>query len=128
MAADKKTKLLARQLFKLSFANGQITADQVSGVLGWVNKHSPRQSLSLLKIYQRLVATELSRSQAVVAHAGPLGAGVIAQIEKAMTQKYGRPVTATAAPDSSLLAGIRVRVGDDVYESSAASQLASLSD
>ncbi len=127
MAADKKTKLLARQLFKLSVVDGQVSADQVSGVLGWVNKNSPRQPLSLLKLYQRLIATELSRSQAVVAHAGPLGGGVIAQIENAMTKKYGRPVTATAAPDSSLLAGIRVRVGDDVYESSAASQLASLS-
>ena len=127
MAADKKTKFLARQLFKLSLADGQVSAEQVSGVLGWVNKHSPRQPVTLLKIYQRLVATELSRSQAIVAHAGPLGAGVIAQIEKAMTKKYSRPITATASPDSTLLAGIRVRVGDDVYESSAASQLASLS-
>ena len=127
MAADKKTKLLAHQLFKLSLADGQVSAEQVSGVLGWVNKHSPRQPVTLLKIYQRLIATELSRSQAIVAHAGPLGAGVIAQIEKAMTKKYSRPITATAAPDATLLAGIRVRIGDDVYESSAASQLASLS-
>lgn len=127
MAADKKTKLLARQLFKLSLVDGRVSAEQVSGVLGWVDKHSPRQSLSLLKIYQRLVTTELSRSQAIVAHAGPLGNGVLAQIEKAMTKKYGQPITATAAPDSSLLAGIRVRVGDDIYESSAAGQLAALS-
>jgi F-type H+-transporting ATPase subunit delta len=127
MAADKKTKLLARQLFKLSFANGRISADQVSGVLGWVNKNSPRQSLSLLKIYQRLVVTELAKSQAVVSHAGPVGPNVVAQIESAMTEKYGRPIQASASPDSSLLAGIRVRVGDDVYETSAASQLAALS-
>ncbi len=127
MAADKKTKLLARQLFKLSLADGQVSAEQISGVLGWVNKHSPRRPLALLQLYQRLITTELARSQAVVTHAGPLGAGMLAQIEKAMTLKYSRPVTATAAPDSSLLAGIRVRVGDDIYESSAASQLASLS-
>ncbi|HEY4245585.1 MAG TPA: F0F1 ATP synthase subunit delta [Lacunisphaera sp.] len=127
MAADKKTKLLARQLFKLSFEDGQVSADQVSGVLGWVSKHSPRHPLALLQLYQRLITTELARSQAVVSHAGPLAEGVLTQIEQAMTQKYRRPVTANASPDSSLLAGIRVRVGDDIYESSAASQLAALS-
>jgi F-type H+-transporting ATPase subunit delta len=127
MAADKKTKLLARQLFKLSLANGQVSADLVSGVLGWVNKHSPRHPIALLQLYQRLITTELAQSQAVVGHAGPLAAGVIAQIEQALTKKYHRPITATATPDATLLAGIRVRIGDDVYESSVANQLASLS-
>ena len=127
MAADKKTKILARQLFKLSLANGVVAAAQVSGVLGWVEKHSPRQSLTLLKLYQRLISIELAQSQAVVSHAGSLGSGVLAQIEQAMTKKYNRPITASASPDASLLAGIRVRLGDDVYESSVANQLASLS-
>ena len=127
MAADKKTKLLARQLFKLSLADGQVSAEQVSGVLGWMNKHSPRHPLALLKLYQRLITIELARSQAVVTHAGPLAAAVLPQIMQALTKKYQRPITATAELDSGLLAGIRVRVGDDVYESSVASQLASLS-
>jgi F-type H+-transporting ATPase subunit delta len=127
MAADKKTKLLARQLFKLSLVDGLVSTEQVSGVLDWVNKHSPRHPITLLKLYQRLITTELAQSQAVVSHAGPLANGVLAQIEQALTKKYQRPITASAESDSSLLAGIRVRVGDDVYESSAASQLASLS-
>ena len=44
-----------------------------------------------------------------------------------MTKKYQRPVTATAKPNPKLLAGLRVRVGDDIYESSVAGQLAALS-
>jgi F-type H+-transporting ATPase subunit delta len=127
MAADKKTKLLARQLVKLSVVDGQVSAEQVSGVLAWVEKHSPRQSLALLQIYQRLIVTELSRSQALVSHAGSLPDGVLSRIGQAMTKKYQRPITPSAKPDVSLIAGIRVRVGDDVYESSAAGQLAALS-
>jgi F-type H+-transporting ATPase subunit delta len=127
MAADKKTKLLAKQLFKLSLANGQVSADLVSGVLGWVDKNSPRHPIALLQLYQRLIATELAQSQAVVGHAGPLGSNVVAQIEQALTKKYRRPISATAVFEPSLLAGIRVRIGDDVYESSVANQLASLS-
>jgi len=127
MAADKKTKVLARQLFKLSLADGQVSAEKVSGVLGWVDKHEPRQPLALLKLYQNLIATELSRLNAVVTHAGPLAATALGQIEQALTKKYQRRITATARPDAKLLAGLRVHIGDDVYESSASSQLAALS-
>jgi len=44
-----------------------------------------------------------------------------------MTKKYARPVTASAKANPSLLAGLRIRVGSDVYESSVAGQLANLS-
>ncbi|WP_438480763.1 F0F1 ATP synthase subunit delta [Oleiharenicola lentus] len=127
MAAAKKTKQLAKQLFKLSVVNGQVSAEQVSGVLGWVEKTRPAQSLTLLKLYQRQIAAEIAKSEAVVTHAGPLGENVLAQVTAAMTKKYSRPVTAKAQLDSSLLAGLRVRVGNDIYESSVAGQLATLS-
>ncbi len=127
MAAAKKTQQLAKQLLKLSLVNGQVSAEQVTGVLGWVEKTRPPQSLALLKLYQRLVAAEIAKSRAVVTHAGPLGDQVLAQITAAMSKKYNRAVTASAQLDSSLLAGLRVRVGNDVYESSVAGQLATLS-
>ncbi len=80
MAADKQTKLLAKQLFKLSVVNGVVSPEQVAGVLGWVEKLNTR-----------------------------------------------RPVAASAKPNPKLLAGLRVRVGSDVYESTVAGQLATLS-
>ncbi|MEJ1973766.1 MAG: hypothetical protein WDM96_15275 [Lacunisphaera sp.] len=43
MALDKQTKLLAKQLFKLSVVNGVVSPEQVAGVLGWVEKTSPRR-------------------------------------------------------------------------------------
>jgi F-type H+-transporting ATPase subunit delta len=48
-------------------------------------------------------------------------------IEGAMTQRYKRVITASAKPNPALLAGLRVRVGSDLYESSVAAQLAALS-
>jgi len=127
MAADKQTKLLAKQLFKLSLVNGAVSPEQVTGVLGWVEKHSPRRALALLKVYQHLIATELAKSEARVEHAGPVTAATLEAIAAAMTRKYRRPVTTTARPNPALLAGLRIRVGSDVYESSVAGQLASLS-
>ena len=63
MAAKKQTQQLARQLFKLSFENGQITAERVAGVLGYVEKIQPPQIVAVLKAYQRLIASELGRGR-----------------------------------------------------------------
>jgi F-type H+-transporting ATPase subunit delta len=127
MRADKKTKLLAKQLFKLSFADGRISADHVAGVLGYVEKNAPRRALALLKLYLRAVQTEVAKSQALVEHAGPVSDATLKLIEAAMAKKYQRPVTASARANPRLLAGLRVRVGSDVYESTVAGQLAALS-
>jgi len=127
MAADKQTKLLAKKLFKLSVVNGVVSPEQVAGVLGWVEKTSPRRPVAVLKAYHHRIALELAKSHAEVEHAGPINDGLLKQIEGAMSQKYKRVVTATAQPNSRLLAGLRITVGSDVYESSVAGQLASLS-
>lgn len=127
MAADKQTKRLAKQLFKLSVVDGAVSAERVAGVLGWIEKHSPRHPLALLRNYHRLVSAEIARSRAVVEHAGPLNDATLRMIEIAMTRKYARTITSVARPNPRLLAGLRVRVGSDVYESSVAGQLATLS-
>lgn len=127
MRGDKKTKLLAKQLFKLSLVNGAVSPEQVAGVLGYIEKTAPRHTLALLKLYHRAIATELAKSRALVEHAGPVTDATLRSIEVAMTKKYRRPVTATAQPNPKLLAGLRVRVGSDVFEASVSGQLAALS-
>jgi F-type H+-transporting ATPase subunit delta len=125
-SGNKQVQLLARQLFKLSLVDGVITAEQVAGVLAYVEKHRPAHPLAVLKVYQRLVAAEIARGQAIVEHAGAINDALLAGIAAAMTQRYGRRIVPVARRKDTLLAGLRVRVGDDVYESSVAHQLAQL--
>ena len=127
MRGDKKTKLLAKQLFKLSLVNGQVSAEQVAGVLGYIEKSAPRHPLALLKLYRQAIVTEVAKSRAIVEHAGFISDAALKLVESAMSRKYQRAVTATAQPNPTLLAGLRVRVGSDVYESTVAGQLAALS-
>jgi F-type H+-transporting ATPase subunit delta len=126
-AAAKQAQQLARQLFKLSIVDGVVSADRVAGVLEYVEKNASSHSVLVLKAYHRLVAVELAKSEARVEHAGAVAAPALAAIAAAMSKKYGRPITATSQQNPALLAGLRVRVGDDVYESSVAGQLAALS-
>ncbi len=125
-SAQKQALQLARQLFRLSLVEGNLSASQVAGVLEYIERHRPANTLTVLKCYKRLVAAEVARGQAVVEHAGPIGTNLLASIAQGMTQKYRRNVTSVARRNDALLAGLRVRVGDDVYESSVAGQLASL--
>jgi F-type H+-transporting ATPase subunit delta len=124
---SKQVQQLARQLFKLSIVDGTLSAERVAGVLQYVEKHQPARAVAVLKAYHRLVAAEIARHQAVVEHAGPVGEAVVSGIAAAMTKRYGRSITGLARPEASLIAGLRVRVGDDVYESTVAGQLAALS-
>ena len=127
MAANKQPKQLARQLFKMSLVEGRLSDERVAGVLAYIEKSKPAQPLAVLKEYQRLVKSEVARNVAVVEHAGLITAQTLQSIATSMSKKYGRPVTTQAVSNPSLLAGIRVRVGDDVYESSVAGQLQQLS-
>lgn len=126
-AAAKQIQLLARQLFKLSIVDGVVSPDRVAGVLQYVEKNAPAHSVLALKAYRRLIATELAKSEALVEHAGAVTPSALTAIASTMTKKYGRPITTATRPHAKLLAGLRVRVGDDIYESSISSQLATLS-
>ena len=71
MAANKQAKQLARQLFKMSLVEGRLSDERVAGVLAYIEKSKPAQTLAVLKEYQRLVENEVARNVAVVEHAGP---------------------------------------------------------
>lgn len=125
-SGTKQVQQLARQFLKLSLLDGALSAERVAGVLQYIEKHRPAHSLAVLRTYQRLVAAEVARGQAVVEHAGPVSEATLAQIAETMSRRYARKVTSVARRNDALLAGLRVRVGDDVYESSVAGQLTAL--
>ncbi len=126
MRGSKQIQQFARQLFQLSLDDGRLSAERVTGVLAYVEKHPPAKPVAVLQAYRRLIAVEFAKGLAVVEHAGPVSEGILKSIEGAMSQRYHRPVDAVARSSPALIAGLRVRVGDDVYESSVAGQLAAL--
>lgn len=125
-SAHKQVQQLARQFYKLSFADGALSADRVAGVLAYIEKHRPAHAIAVLQAYQRLVAAEVARGQAVIEHAGPASPATLESIATALGRRYHRKITPVAKRNDALLAGLRVRVGDDTYESSVAGQLAAL--
>lgn len=126
MSAQKQAQQLARQLFRLSIVNGELSAERVAGVLEYVEKHCPAHPHAVLSAYHRLVAAEVARGQALIEHAGPISPATVAAIAARMTAQYQRKITTVTKQNDALLAGVRVRIGDDLYESTVAGQLETL--
>ena len=127
MATSKKTSQLAKQLAELSLgSDGAVDAERVTGVLAYLEKHPPAQPMAVLKAYHRRIERELQKTNAVVEHAGEVSSEILAAIGGALTQKYHRSVATSASRNDALIAGLRVRIADDVYESTVAGHLDAL--
>ncbi len=125
-AVSAQTRAYAKQLLQISLENGVVSAERVAGVLEYLEKNPPARPQAVLAAYHKLVAAELAKGEARVEHAGPVSAEALASVAAALGKRYNRPVTAISAPNPKLLAGLRVRIGDDVFESSVSGQLAAL--
>ncbi|KAB2649010.1 MAG: F0F1 ATP synthase subunit delta [Verrucomicrobia bacterium] len=125
---SKAAEQFARQLIKLSVVDGSVSPSQVAGVLEYVEAHKPANAVMVLNAYKRLVSAELSRSAAIIEHAGPISDAIQKSIAATLTAKFKRTITTTVKSNPDLLAGIRVRLGDDIFESSLSSQLTSLAE
>ena len=126
-AVTAQIRAYAKQLLQLSLENGVVSAERVAGVLEYLEKNPPARPQAVLAAYHKLVAAELAKGEARVEHAGPVAPEALASIAASLGKRYGRPVTAVSTPNPKLLAGLRVRIGDDVFESSVSGQLAALS-
>lgn len=127
MRADRKLKDFARKLVALSLdEEGLVSESRVGEVLAALRQHPPRRPRTVLRLYLHGIEKALRETTVLVQHAGSLEAGTLETIRSTMAERYKRPLRADSRETPDLLAGIRVRVADDVYDASAAGRLARL--
>ncbi|MDQ8184713.1 F0F1 ATP synthase subunit delta [Pelagicoccus sp. SDUM812002] len=123
MTRDKQIINYAKGLLKISLEDGEFSEERASAVLQYLEKNPPRKYASVLKEYLKLVQREVANSTAAVEHAGELSSSAIEAIKAKFSAHYGRKISVTTRQNDSLIAGLRVRVGCDVYDSSVAGSL-----
>ncbi|MGA0132750.1 MAG: F0F1 ATP synthase subunit delta [Opitutales bacterium] len=117
----------AKRLLALSMEGAAVSPDRVGAVLSALTSGRPAHTLRpLLRAYLAAVRRELSRGEARIEHAGPLSSEQADAVASHFSRVLGRPVRATARRNDALIAGLRVRVGDDVTDLTAASRLDAL--
>ncbi|MEO0509689.1 MAG: F0F1 ATP synthase subunit delta [Verrucomicrobiota bacterium] len=128
MTRDKKVLSFAKKLVEMSRDDGVVTETKVSEVLAAIKQVKPRRELLVLKTYLHYIRKAVAEQTAVVATPSALSTDALASIESNFSSVYGRPITAVTTTDNSLIAGVRVRVGDDVYDASVAGRLKRLAE
>ena len=128
MKRDQKITQLAKKLVELSKDNGVVTEAKVGEVLAGLKQVQHRHHLTVLKTFLNYLRREIALQTAVVSTPAALSDEALKAIEATYSKMYGRPVTAVTKQDTSLIAGVRVRVGDDVYDASVAGRLQRLAE
>lgn len=108
-------------------ADGRIDAARVRAILAELPRAFPGAALRpLLEAFYAAVARELRFSEARIEFAGTLPAGTADALAAHFSALYRRAVTPVATENPALLGGVRVQVGDDVYDASLAGALSRL--
>lgn len=128
MNHDQKITKLAKKLLELSKDNGVVTESKVAEVLAGFQQVQHRRHLTVLKTFLNYLRREVALQTAVVSAPTGLSEDAIKAIEVQFSKLYNRPVNAVTQTDTSLIAGVRVRVGDDVYDASVAGRLQRLAE
>lgn len=127
MSSRQKLADEVRRLRDLSLENGVVSQERVSAVLkALASSRKPHELRPLLRGYLAAVRRETAKGEARVEFAGALPESVKAGLAAHFTKVYGRPVSVSSSANEALIAGFRVRVGDDVYDASAAGHLGKL--
>ena len=126
MKISKQARREAKQLFRACLANGVLDESRARQIIGQLIAKKPRGYLAILTQFERLVKLEEERRTAKVESAAPLSADFQAAVQNSLTRHYGPGLRISFLHNPSLLGGLRVRVGSDVFDGTVQSRLRAL--
>jgi F-type H+-transporting ATPase subunit delta len=126
MRTTKEARKTSHQLLKLSFTDGKLDEHKVNQVVQSVLSEKPRHFGEVLKDYQRLLRLEVAKHHAVVESATALNSNLSNLLVTKLKARYGDDLTIEFKTNSTLLGGLRVKLGDDVWDGSVRSRLRTL--
>jgi F-type H+-transporting ATPase subunit delta len=126
MKTARQARHDAHGLWRLCLTETGLDEARARLVIDQIIESRPAGALAVLKQFVRLVRLDVASRSATVASATPLDEGVRAEIVAGLARLRGRPIDTTFVVDPTLIGGMRVHVGNDVYDGSIRSGLAAL--
>jgi F0F1-type ATP synthase delta subunit len=128
MFIDKQIRNLAKKLLEFSIVDGEVSSEKVREVLNALSANPPRKLKTILFVYKKYISREISKYTATLEHAGPISEQAKQSVKVFLEKDTNRNIHIQTVDNPDLLAGIRVSIGDDVYEDSAAFRLKPLAE
>jgi F-type H+-transporting ATPase subunit delta len=123
MRNSREARRLSRQLVKLSFTDGKLDQEKITKMVGSLVTEKPRYYVEVLKDYQNLIRLEIQKRQATVESAVDIDQGLKEKIAANLRTRYGDDVTVSYKLNPDLLGGLRIKIGDDVWDGSVRQRL-----
>ena len=123
MKSNKRAKRQAHELLGLCRVDGLLDEDRIRLVVQHVIAIGCRDCPAILKHFVRLVRLERAQHAANVESASPLPENLQSAIQATLRRRHGPGLNTTFTLRPSLIGGVRIRVGSDVYDGSVLAQL-----
>ncbi len=126
MKISKTAAASARRLFGLCQTDGQFDEEKLRTVISSLVAAAPRDYKAILSALQRLTRLEFARREVTVESAAALDDETRHRVVAGLTQQYGAGLTVSYQVTPELLGGLRIRVGNDVFDGSVKGRLVRL--
>jgi F-type H+-transporting ATPase subunit delta len=126
MLIKKQAKHEAKKLFNLCQLNGFLDEVRVRQVVQYLLDADHRNRQPVLAHFLRLIKLDYAQHTAHVESATPLPPELQAATEARLAGLYGPGLTTLFTQRPTLIGGMRIQVGSDVYDGSVQRKLAAL--
>jgi len=126
MMKKSQIRRTARRMFRDCRVGGMLQDSRVRHMAEGARQAGGRDALALLQEFRHLIALEEARHEARVQSAVPLSEELHHAVESDLEQRYGKGLKTTFEEKPQLIAGMRIRVGNDIYDGSVRGRLAAL--
>jgi F-type H+-transporting ATPase subunit delta len=123
MKLNKEIRQLSRKMLQASFTDGQLDRNRIAALVDSVIAEKPRNYINVLKNYKRLLRLEVEKRHATIETASEVDLAIRSEIVSNLKSKYGNDLATEFHVDPELLGGMRVRVGNDVWDGSIRNRL-----
>ena len=123
MKISKVAAATARRLFGLCQTDGRLDDAKLRTVITRLMESKPRDYHAILSALQKLTRLELERRKVTVESAVTLDEATRQRVMAGLANQYGPDLVAQYEVNPTLLGGLRIRVGNDVFDGSVQGRL-----
>lgn len=123
MKISKTAAAAARRLFGLCETDGRFDETKLKSVVTRLIEAKPRDFKAILAAIQRLTRLEIERRQVTVESAVEMDSATRDRVVSGLAKQYGPDLVIQYLITPTLLGGLRIRVGNDVFDGSVKGRL-----
>ena len=123
MKISKTAAAAARRLFGLCQTDGRLDETKMRTVISSISTQKPRDWHAILGAIQRLVRLDLAKREVLIESATALDEITRKRVVSGLENQYGPDLVVSYQTTPDLLGGLRIRVGNDVFDGSVKGRL-----